>query len=362
MKIGIDISQIVYGTGVSNYTKNLVLNLLLIDEKNKYLLFGGSLRRISDFRAFGQDYLFKINKNFEEKFWPIPPSLSHLLWNKIHFPQIELFTGKIDVFHSSDWSQPPSRAFKITTIHDLVPLLFPKETHPRIVAAHKARLYWVKKEVDRIIVPSMATKNDLLNFGFKEQIVRVIPEAPEPFFRPVLEGEVEKVKLKIGISGKYLLCVGADGRKNIDNIKLAFKEIKRQGSAEELIIVGRNLGKKPKDGIKYIGFVSDFELRALYNGAEALVFASLYEGFGLPILEAMASGCPVVTSNLSSMPETAGNAAIFVDPKSSEAIAFGIKKAIKDKDKLSKKGLKRSREFSWKKNAEMTLKVYNEKT
>lgn len=109
MRICIDVSQIVYGTGVSVYTRNLIQNLLKIDQKNEYVFFAGTLRRKADVLRFVPD----------AKVFPIPPTLADIIWNRTHVLPIEKLVGKIDVFHSSDWTQPPSNAFKVTTVHDL---------------------------------------------------------------------------------------------------------------------------------------------------------------------------------------------------------------------------------------------------
>ena len=360
MKIGIDISQVVYGTGVSVYTTNLVQSLLSVDKSNDYLLFGGALRRRGDLKKIVAFYRNKFGRKLESKIFPIPPTIADLIWNRLHVLPIELLTGKIDVFHSSDWTQPPSKAFKITTIHDLVPVLFPKLSRRKTVSTHKARLKWVVKEVDRIIVPSQTTKKDLLTLGISESRIRVIPEAVEPTFRRLDELVVTKLKRKYKISGKYLLAVGIGESKNTQRIIDAFYKA-RAGEDLKLIIVGRTVGNfEEKRGVRLLRSVSDSELPAFYSGAEALVYPSLYEGFGLSILQAFACGCPVVTSNLSSMPEVAGDAAVLVDPYDLNSIVEGIKEAIKNKKELIRKGFERAKEFSWEKTARETLKVYME--
>ena len=136
MKIGIDISQIVYGTGVSVYTKNLVENLVKIDKENEYILFGGSLRRLDPIKSF----IGSLPGHVLGKTYPLSPKMADILWNRLHILYIERLTGQLDVFHSSDWTQPPSHAFNVTTIHDLAPFVYPKLTPPEIVSAHKARL------------------------------------------------------------------------------------------------------------------------------------------------------------------------------------------------------------------------------
>lgn len=178
MRIGIDISQIVYeGTGVANYTKNLVENLLKIDKENDYVLFFSSLRRqflISNLQFLNK---FKIpNSKCQIKTFKLPPTLLDILWNRLHILPIEWLIGPVDVFFSSDWTQPPTiRAKKVTTLHDLSILKFPKEHHPEIVATQKRRLRWVKKECDLIICDSLATKRDAIKIlGIEKKRLRVI--------------------------------------------------------------------------------------------------------------------------------------------------------------------------------------------
>jgi glycosyltransferase involved in cell wall biosynthesis len=356
MKIGIDISQVVYGTGVSTYIRNLVKNLLKIDKENYYVLFGGSLRRKTDLVNF----FSSLRGNYESHTLPISPTIADVLWNRLHFLNIENLIGKIDVFHSSDWSQPPSNAFKVNTIHDLVPFKFPKLSHPRIVSAHKRRFAWVKREVDRIIVPSNVIKEDLEAEGIEKDKIRVIPEAPDPIFRHTKRAEIEKLKRKYKISGKYLLAVGVNPRKNTKRIIEAHEKVRDEEDLK-LIIVGHLYTKiKLARGVRLLGHVPQDAMPVFYSGAEALVYPSLYEGFGLPILEAFSCDTPVVTSNLGSLKEVAGEAAVLVDPYDADSIAEGIKKALKGRRELVKSGVKRVKRFYWQKTAKETLDVYKE--
>src|SRR3990167_8833136 len=174
MKIAIDISSVVYGTGVSWYTQNLVKNILRLDREDDFTLFGGSLRQLG--------HLKKIAAGFPRlprtKFFPLPPTALDFLWNRLHSLPIEKLIGDMDVFHSSDWTQPPTAAYKVTTIHDLSPLRFPGVSDPKIINAHKKRLEWVKREVDAVIAVSEFTKNetvDLLKIDGKK--IKVIHEA-----------------------------------------------------------------------------------------------------------------------------------------------------------------------------------------
>lgn len=176
MKIGIDISQLAYPqTGVANYLGNLVENLLKVDSENEYILFGSSFRRknilLNSIKHF--DY---SNNRSKIKIFPFPPTFLDFLWNRLHLVPIEWLIGDIDVFISSDWTQPPTKKAKNATIlYDLLIYKYPQEMHPKIVVTQKRRLKWVKKECDRIICISEATKRDAMEIlGIEEKRLAVI--------------------------------------------------------------------------------------------------------------------------------------------------------------------------------------------
>lgn len=349
MRIAIDISQIVYGTGVSLYTKKLVENLLTIDKLNDYILWAGALRRKQDI----------LNIFPQAKISPLPPILADFVWNRLHILPIEKLTGNIDVFHSSDWAEPPSKAFKVTTVHDLIPLKFPKLIHRKILETHIRRLEWVKSESDRIIVPSKTTMVDLVDYGVSEKKIRIIPEAGS--LTKANKDSILKVKSKYKIAGDYLLAFASGPYKNIEKIKKAF-ELSSAGKNLKLVVVGRQSVSLIKEdrNVRLTGFVDSGELSALLTGSRGLIFASIYEGFGQPILDAFACEVPVVTSNIGSMVEVAGNAAFLVDPNSVDSISLGIEKILRGPKSYIEKGLRRLSEFSWQKTAKMTLEVYKE--
>lgn len=356
MKIGIDISSLIYETGVSTYTKNLVDSLLAIDKQNKYILFGGSLRRLSELKEKAAN----LKGSCQMKLFYYPPLIADLVWNRLHILPVEVFTGKVDIFHTSDWSQPPSKAPKVSTVHDLTPILYPRLTNSKVIATHKRALKWMKKEVRTVIAPSKATKSDLVALGFNEKNIAVIPEAVDERFKPASKEDIQILKDKLKIKSDYLLAVGVGPRKNTKKIIRAF-ELAKSGRNLKLLIVGYDhFGYSEVRGVRFLGHMNVNELISLYSGAKALVYPSIHEGFGLPILEAFSCKCPVVTSNCSSMPEVAGDAAILVDPKDERSIAEGINSAFKVRQKLISKGTKRAREFSWEKTAKLTLDVYRQ--
>lgn len=364
MKIGVDISQIVYQTGVSRYTSQLIKNLLKFDSKNQYTLFAGSIRQRDLIESFYQEV--KTSQTKLKLSW-LSPSLADILWNRFHLWPVERFTGRLDVFHSSDWTQPPSKAAKVTTVHDLTPIKFPQQHHPKIVKTHRRRLFWVKKQADMIIADSRSTKNDLVStLGFKKDRIRVVYLAASKLFKPENDQKkVDSVLKKYQINSPFIFSLGTlQPRKNMPRLIKAFKKTRKKHSLLQLAIAG-SFGwgdkVKPVEGVNLLGFVPDEDLPAIFSAAKAFVYPSLYEGFGLPVLEAMQSGCPVITSNRSSLPEVAGKAAVYVDPESVDLIGKGISEVVGNSDlqkKMTQAGLKQSKKFSWKKTVKKTLEVY----
>ena len=198
-----------------------------------------------------------------------------------------------------------------------------------------------------------------MDLGVEEQIIRVIPEAPS--FSKASEAEVAVVKKKYQIQGDYLVSVGVTELKNTKRIIEAF-HLSSAGKELKLLLVGRPTGIQiePERNLRILGYVPQNDLKALLTGSRGLVFASLYEGYGIPILDAFNCGTPVVTSNISSMPEVAGEAAVLVDPFEPASIADGITKVLAGPRGLVEKGFARISEFSWEKTARMTLDVYRE--
>lgn len=351
MKIGIDISQIVYQTGVSRYLVELIKQLVKIDSKNHYCFYGGSLRQKQTLKAFVN--LVKT-PNTSAQITSLSPKLAALAWNHLNLfkPQ-----GQFDIFHTSDWTFPRLNTHLITTIHDLTFIKYPQTLTPYLIQTHKRHLELVRKHCHKVIAVSQSTKNDLLDYGFKDEQVTVIYEAADSIFRPT---DPTAVKLKYNLTKPYLLCVATlEPRKNLKNLLKAFSLLKL--SNLELVLVGKfGWGESlPKlDKVKTLGFVPDADLAGLYSGAKVFVYPSLYEGFGLPVLEALSCGCPVITSTTSSLPEIGGDAAVYVDPHN----VTEIKQAITaiSKLNLSSQSLAQAKKFSWEKTARQTLAVYQE--
>lgn len=348
MRIAIDVSQAIYGTGVSVYTKHLITNLKKIDSYNDYVFFGGSLRRMDELSRFA-------NMPFR-----YPPSLADFVWNRLHTFPIEKLLGDVDILHTSDWAEPPTvKAVKVTTIHDLYPIKFPDQIDRKILEVHRRKLYWTLKESKFIIVPSLSTKNDLMSLGVNENRIKVIPEAPN--LSRASEDSVRGAKVKFNIKGEYVMAIGATKLKNTQRIIKAF-HLARGGRDLKLLIVGRPVGISLNEerNLRILGHVGDSDLSALLTGSSGLLFPSLYEGFGLPILDAFNCGVPVLTSDKASLPEVSGDGAIVVDPLDESSIAEGIVKMIRGPKGWIERGYEQVKKFSWEKTAQMTLDVYNE--
>lgn len=375
MRICIDISQSVYQRGVGRYTRELVAHLLKIDQENEYVLFGSSLRQQKTLKKFINP--LKPNPfdklrvspeqsrrtktlNLKPKLYPIPPTILEILFNRFHL-SIDPFVGKIDIFHSSDWTQPKTRAKKATTIHDMIAAKFPELFDAKTIAVQKRRLKWVKSEVDKIIAVSQNTKKDIVEvLQVPESKIEVIYEAATPAFYPRKEEEIEAVKKKFGIKKDYLLTVNTRTSQKITQLAEAFKILAKEFDVE-LVVVGEKIPDAEK--IIQTGILADEDLARLYSGTSAFVFTSIYEGFGLPVLEAMVCGAPVICSATSSLPEVAGNAAVFVNPNSREEITEKVQKVLasnKFTQELSQASLNQANRFSWEKTAIQTLEVYNE--
>ena len=374
MKIGIDVSSIVYGVGVSNYTENLVKSLLKIDHQNQYILFASSLRQRKKLNEFKQS--LKEFKNVEFKFLFLPPALLEILWNKLRLFPVDKITGPVDIFHSWDWVQPPisnPETKKISTIHDMVVYLFSSSVHPKILASQKRRLQLVKKEADLVLADSDTTKEDVVKFlEIPADKIRVVYLGVSNSFHPQDEDKVKNTLQKYKIKKPYILSVATqEPRKNIQKLIDVYNKIKENRRDLSLVLVGKygwgeNLTKttEEEENIKVTGFIPKEDLINLYSGCRVFAYPSLYEGFGLPILEAMACGAPTITSNNSSMAEIARDAAILVDPRSetqiTKAVEMVLDLKLEDYQKMVNASLNRARQYSWAKTAKQTLEIYRE--
>lgn len=369
MKIGIDISQLVFeGTGVSTYSRYLVQNLLKIDKDNHYLLFGSSLRQGQKLETFFQS--LKDQKNLSRKFLLLPPVFWEIIWNNLHILPLETFIGKLDIFHTSDWTEPPADCPKITTIHDLTVYKFPQGFPPRIRNNQEKRLQWAKKESRLFITDSQSGKEDLVSIlKLPLEKIRVIPLAPrDEFQRDNLVFEAGVVKEKYDLEKPFFLSVGTrEPRKNLKTAISAYSRMKHKDNFDFVICGKYGWGEdiKPVPGVKILNWVPDEDLACLYKEAVCFVYPSLYEGFGLPVLEAQNLGCPVISSERGSLSEVLPPKTLRINPDSETTITEALEYIynIYESPKyfeMVKDGVEFAKNFTWEKTARETLEVYKE--
>jgi len=271
----------------------------------------------------------------ERRLISLPPSAHawRTLWSRSGLLPVERFTGALDVFHFSDWMYPPQRGgLRTTTIYDLIPLRFPEWVHPRTRAINLRKYRHAAKTCDQIAAISSFTADDIaerLRFP-RERIVVAYPGVEERFSP---DGPSR--------DGDYVLMLAPDDpRKNYAGLAAAVELVR---------------ARRPDLRLLAPPHVSEDELPALYRGAAVFAYPTFFEGFGIPVLEAMASGTPVVASSHPSLDEACGDAAIRADPKSPEAIAAGIEHALDERDALVPRGLEHAVHFTWRACADAHL-------
>jgi glycosyltransferase involved in cell wall biosynthesis len=265
-------------------------------------------------------------------------------------------------------------AARVTTIHDAIPYIYPRTSSRLDWLIYRVWLPRAGRAVAAVVTVSWQSREDILtHLSVPPERVAVVPLAPGRQFRPLSAAEVAPALRQCGIERPYILYVGAlEPRKNLPRLLAAYAQLRRWSDRWRLVIVGarkwvsspifdavRQLGLEPH--VTFTGYVADEHLPALYAGADLFTFPSLYEGFGLPVLEAMACGAPVVTSHTSSLPEVAGDAAILIDPTDVAQIAAAMWLVLSQPalaDALRERGLARAAQFSWERTARETVAVY----
>jgi glycosyltransferase involved in cell wall biosynthesis len=278
-------------------------------------------------------------------------------WSKLGRPAVERFLGPIDVLHFSDWMYPPQRGgIRATTVHDLVPLRHPEWVQGRTRRMHTAKYRNAARTCDLVFANSAFTARDVVELlGVPEDRVRVALPGVDGVF--TLEGE------KAGAYYEYILTVATlEPRKNLSTLLEAHQRLSRNDLF--LVVVGaKGWGPQPsldRPNVIRLGYVEDDYLAALYRDAAAFVYPSRFEGFGLPVIEAMACGTPVVCSSHESMDEACGDAAVRADPDDAKAVAGAINKALRQSEELRARGLAHAAQFTWAKTGRVFLDAYLE--
>lgn len=362
MKIAIDIrSAGGEKTGKGQYTFQLTQNLLKLDAKNHYILY--TKEKMPGFDDF-PNVTLKMIPGFGP-FW------HRNVARDVHEEQCDIF------FAPSSYITPvlikkPTKVF--VTVHDLVAFLFPQNNNKKATFIERIFLRKAIKRADKILAVSENTKSDLMQkFPKAEDKTSVIYCAASDLYTQVPKENLEKFAKDTNLPEKFFLAIGTiQPRKNYVNLLRAFAKIQIHQPNLHLVIVGQegwqfeevygeimhhNLSRH----VHILGYLSESSIRNLYNLALALVFPSFYEGFGIPPLEAMQCGCPVISSSTSSLPEVVGDSALLVDPNSVKEIMDAMGKILHDKNirqQLKEKGLKQADNFSWEKSAKQLLSQF----
>ena len=372
MIIGIDANEanVQNKVGISEYVYQLLLQFYILATDDKKFIIYLKDRPRADFPKATSNWQYRI----------IGPKK---MWTQIGLPlNLFLSKDKPDIFFSPGHYAPRfSPIPTVISIMDLAFFHFPEYFTKKDLAQLRSWTSYSVKKAKAIITISTSSKDDIIKlYGTLSDRVHVVylgiknTVTLKPHIYPMQE-----LQTKYGINKDFVLFVGTlQPRKNISRLVEAFsllaKNEKNQNSSIQLVIVGKKgwqyeeILESPKkfgveDRVKFLDFVPDEELTMLYQNARCFVWPSLYEGFGLPILEAMKLGCPVITSNVSSMPEAGGDAALYVDPKDVQDIAKKLEKVLSDsklRSEMVEKGKKQVQKFSWEKTARQTLAILEE--
>ena len=326
MRIVVDVTPLSHRrTGVGNYIRGSLRGMAeAANGEHELVAFG-----VVSMRSRGNLEQALEGLDVERRLVPLPPS-AHVwrtLWSRAGRPTVERLAGPLDVFHFSDWMYPRQRrGLRSTLIHDLVPLHFPDLVHARTRRQNLAKYRHAARTCDLIVVNSEYTANDVAeHLGFPaERIVVAHPGIDERFTPDGPRHEED---------GPYVLMLSPDEpRKNFE----------RLADAVDLV-----RSRRPELRLLAPAWVEDDELPALYRGAAVFAYPSLFEGFGIPIVEAMACGVPVVASSHASLDEACGASALRADPLSPEALAAAIEGALVERESLAERGVEHARRFSW---------------
>ncbi len=298
---------------------------------------------------------------------PLPRPLLYETWHRLRAPRVERATGLVDVIHATTMAIPPKTAPLVVTVHDLAWIDNPEHFTARGVEFFRRGFELVRREADLVMCPSKATLQACIQHGVARSRLRLVPLGVS--VRATSPEEVENVCAKYGLDRPYVLWTGTiEPRKNLANLVRAFADL---DGRHDLVLAGPRGWNEDLDElvqplrrrIRALGFVPDPHLAPLYAGADAFCYPSLIEGFGFPVLEAMAQGTPVVTSAGTSTEELARDAGILVDPTDPQSIADGLRSILDHgeyADELAAAGRARAAEYPWSRTAELLLDVYRE--
>jgi glycosyltransferase involved in cell wall biosynthesis len=372
LRIGFDATAAVHqGAGIGRYTRSLLAALAGRDDPDRFAVYfcgpgsgAGSMPALAD--------RFRVRKI------PASDRVMNAVWQRARIPlPVQAFTGHVDVVHSPDFTLPPTgRTPTVLTVHDLAFLRHPDCAVPSLREYLETVVPRSARRATRIIAVSENTRHDVIDLlDVPPERVITVYEAPGPMFTcPGDRNGARGTVAGMGIQGPFVLAVGTlEPRKNYARLFEAYALLRQHGVRHRLIIAGR-LGwmyEPALQRVRELGLApfitvlqpADRQLQALYMSADVVVYPSLYEGFGIPPLEALACGAPVACSEASSLPEVVGEAAVLFDPHEPEEIAGAIRSILESVDlqeRLRAAGPERASQFSWEHAAAATMRVYRE--
>jgi len=372
MRIAIDYTAAIrQGAGIGQYVRSLVDAMLAQDTSNSYILLASG--RPTQQRAF------PVADNVRARSIFIPDRYLNILWYRWRLPlYATFFSGQVDIYHGPDFALPPlnGKLRKVVTVHDLAFLEHPEYAVPSLAAYLKKIVPEAVASADVVAAVSQVTGQSLIkHFKTPPEKITVIPNGVGPHFRritdPVILGATRH---KYGLKHPFVLGVGTlEPRKNHIGLIKAFAQAQKKKKGPVMLVLVGGKGwlyeetrqvveeLRLENKVRFLGRVSDLELITLYSMADVFAFPSFFEGFGIPPLEAMACGAPVITSNTSSLPEVVGDAALLVDPYDVSALGHAIMRLLEDEQlqaELRQKGYQRVQHYTWSESASKMLAVY----
>ncbi len=371
--IGIDYTAAYeQGAGIGRLVRDLIAALAQADTQTPYKLFvaGATQHQLPS----------NPGSNFRWKPTRVTPLWFARLWYRarLYWP-IQCFTGPVALYHATDFTLPPTwpGTKTILTVHDLSYVRAPETAHPILKAYLDRTVPWSVRRATHVIADSHATKDDLVElYDTPPEKITVLLSGVNPSLKPVTDRTVlEAVRRKyhIPLDMPYIFSIGTvQPRKNYERLMEALAQLGPTFEDVQLVIAGgkgwldapifKKVGELGlEDRVHFIGYADDVDVAALYSDAVCTGYVSLYEGFGFIVIESMACGTPVITSNVSSLPEVAGDAAPMVDPYDVDAITESLRSVLKDqalRDDLIEKGFRQAEAFTWEKSAQQLVEIY----
>ena len=386
MRIAIDYTTGVWpGAGVARYTRSLVAALATSDAVNDYTLFYGGRDLPRDTPEYARmQRLLELHRNFRVQELNFSAHTLGVIWNRLRVPwPADRAIGGADVVHAPDFVLPPvARARTVVTIHDLSFLVMPEVTDPGNARYLRSAVPRAARRADRVVAVSETTRADVIeHLRIPPERVVTVPNGVSHYYHSPTYEELALAgppfRKRLGLPARYLLHVGTiEPRKNLVRLVGAYLGLVSRGrdAGHDLVLAGRRgwmydyvfqvaeasgLGER----IHFLDYVPEEDLPLLYSLATVFVYPSLYEGFGLPVLEAMACGTPVLTSRASALVELTGQAALQVDPYDEESIIVGLELLLESDEarrNLHLAGLRRAAQYPWTAAAHQMRGVYEQ--